>query len=205
MYSARQYWAGIFAVMTSLIVFSCGPKPVIKINYQPPATSTDLSGISTAVVFEDQRADVSILDKNARRELRNFTGQFSYNLAMEEKSTKIGVYDLPNVMEKTLKERLKRMGAGVLDSPLDAEPVIVIMLKEFHLKFDDRVWIFSISYDAELKVDGKILAREVVAGSGNRVKIVGTGDADKLLSSVYSDVVNKLNIEKMFKRAELLK
>lgn len=204
-HSVKHYWICILAAMAGMVVLSCGPKPVIKINYQLPATSTALAGINTAVVFEDQRSDASILDKMARHEIRNFTGQFSYNLDMETESRKVGVYDLSTVMEKTLKERLTRMGANVLDAPVGSDPVIAILLKEFNLRFDDRVWIAAIRYEAQLKVDGKVLAREEVAGNGDRVKILGTGDADKLLSSIYSDVINQLNLDKMFKRAELLK
>ncbi len=200
----RQLFIGIITGFLCIAFFSCGPRPLLKINYKLPATSETLSGIKVAIDLMDQRSDLATLDKNARHELKNFSGQFSYSVEKAENSQLIGVYDLSQIMKKTLKRKLESLGAKIVTNPVQTDPVLTIILKEFLMTFNERVWEVEIIYEAQLSKDQKILAREEVAGSGTRVKIVGRKDADKLMGDIYSDVMNQLNYKKLFKNAEML-
>ncbi len=200
----RLLFIGIITGLTCVLVFSCGPRPLLKINYKLPEKSETLSGNKIAIELQDQRSDQTSLDKNARHELKNFSGQFSYSVEKEDESRLIGVYDLSQIMKKTLKRRLESMGAEVVDTPVQTDPVLTIVLKEFFMTFKERVWEMKITYEAQLSRDQKILAREEVAGSGTRVKIVGRKDADKLIGEIYSDVMNQLDFIKLFTRAGML-
>ena len=58
-----------------------------------------------------------------------------------------------------------------------------------------------MSYQANLLKDGRLLAMESVSGSAERLKVMGKSDAEKLLGELMSDMVNKLDLAKLFQQA----
>jgi hypothetical protein len=79
-----------------------------------------------------------------------------------------------------------------------ADPALVIQLKKLELDLTGRKWIIRMGYQARLEDSGKLLASESINGSAERLKVIGKSDAEKLLSELLSDMVNKLDLVKLF-------
>jgi hypothetical protein len=61
----------------------------------------------------------------------------------------------------------------------------------------------DISYEASLTQDTQLVAREVVTGSAERLKMIGSGGAEKVIGEIFTDMINRLNIERLFQQAKL--
>jgi hypothetical protein len=64
-------------------------------------------------------------------------------------------------------------------------------------------WMADISYEASLTQDTQLVAREVVTGSAERLKVMGSGGAEKVIGEIFTDMINRLNIERLFQQAKL--
>jgi len=186
------------------VFFSCAAQPILRIEYQLPPESDVLAGIRTAVDFEDQRPDQALLDKEAKHELSNFSKDIDFLILPGDEKHSIGMYDLSSLVKTTLEKRLENMGADVIQSPGSGDPVLKIILQGLLLTYAERTWAARVRYEAQLMKDEKVLAREIMDGSGERVKIIGRSEADRVMTDTYTDTINQLNIEDLFRRAELL-
>ena len=50
----------------------------------------------------------------------------------------------------------------------------------------------------------KFLASQSVSGRGERIKMLGTDEAGILIGDVFTDLINRVDIEGLFRRAKLL-
>jgi hypothetical protein len=58
-----------------------------------------------------------------------------------------------------------------------------------------------MSYQTILKESGDLVLSESISGTAERVKMVGSRDAEKLISELISDTINKVDITKLFQKA----
>ena len=58
-----------------------------------------------------------------------------------------------------------------------------------------------MKYRASLFENGNLLSKESVSGEAERLKVMGKKGAEKLLSELISDVVNKVNLVGLFQQA----
>lgn len=191
--------AFLFAVAFAGCLFSCSHH-VLTIDYTLPEGEQVLKGVVVSVDFQDGRSEKELLDGNAKRELRDFTGKVHFSVSQAGNSELVGIYDLEPVFVKTVARRLESMGAVVAPSG-EAKMTVRIVLQDFRLRFEERTWKVSIGYETQLLAGGEVKARETVHGSAERVKIIGTADADKVAGELYSDVMNKLDFQELFKKA----
>jgi hypothetical protein len=49
--------------------------------------------------------------------------------------------------------------------------------------------------------EGQVLSSQIVSGEAERLDVMGTEQADVVLSELLTDVVNKLDLSKLFLRA----
>jgi hypothetical protein len=200
----RQFSAFGFAIFICAMCFSCAAKPILRIEYQLPPVSDTLSGIITAVEVEDQREDQALLDQDAKHELRNFSNDISFSVSPGDEVMSIGVFDLSSIVKTTLEKRLENMGATIVLSPGPEDPVVKIILQHLQLTYAERTWAARVQYEAQLLKDNKILAREIMDGSGERMKIIGRTEADRVMTDTYTDTINQLHIEDLFRRGGVL-
>jgi hypothetical protein len=80
-------------------------------------------------------------------------------------------------------------------------PLLEITLIKFFLDLKGRNWIADISYETKLTRDNKNIAREKVSGKAERYKVMGKGAGEKLIGEIFSESINQLDIEKLFKNA----
>ena len=115
----------------------------------------------------------------------------------------MGAYELPILFEVALKQRLQKLGVGIAATPSPSVPVFQIHINQFHINLIGQKWMADISYEASLTQDSQLIAREVVTGSAERLKVMGSGGAEKVIGEIFTDMINRLNIERLFQQAKL--
>ena len=199
----------VFLKMTILLLvatlcFSCAKKSYIDVDYRLPAPADSLTGRTVFLETRDLRSETEIFNKRAKENFEHFTGLFSISLVMPDGEPKIlGAYPLPKLFETALKQRLQKLGVAATASPSPSIPVFQININQFHINLVGQKWMADISYEVSLTQDTQLVAREVVSGSAERLKVMGSGGAEKVIGEIFTDMINRLNIERLFQQAKL--
>jgi len=184
--------------------FSCAPIPFLKVDYRLPAGGKDWKGTKVFLTLQDDRSNRDLIRSGARSDFKNYSGEISFSLARgTESGFKMGVYEVPALFKQAFKARLEARGLEVVAKRGDAPLEIEISLKEFSLDLVDRKWKARMGYEARLARDGSVLARQMISGEAERLKVVGTGQADEVLSELFTDTVNRLDLARLFQQAGL--
>jgi hypothetical protein len=185
-------------------VAGCATKSYININYRLPLSSYDLKGKKVFLQIKDMRSHKAVFSEKAKTKFKNFTGLFLLSLSQKEKNNYVvGAFDFPSLFETAFSRRLENMGIEILTEPKETEPVIEIDLQNFLLDLVDGKWVAQISYEARLMKENQLLAREIISANAKRYKWLSQGDVEKVLGEIFTDLVNNLNLDKLFQQAEL--
>jgi hypothetical protein len=190
------------ALILLILTGACSSKPFLIVHYQLPPATTGLQGREVSLVIADIREDKALLSQSAAKSLREFNGTYSLVVLKADGSGNLlGVFDLEALMAETFKQRLNLLGLAVTPPAAVTENVLEIKLKEFRLDLSGRKWVVNASYQANLSGNGRLLATESVNGSAERLKVMGKSDAEKVLGELLTDMVNKLDLAKLFEQA----
>lgn len=194
----------LLALVTLPLAAGCASTAYIEVTYQLPEPQQNIDQKTVALQVVDQRPTESIAGPNSKKELEYFTGLFSLYVAREgKKPMLIGAFDLKALFKEALKQRLESEGVAVLDQATAEQPSIEIQIEEFILDRDGKNWKATLAYKAFTRKAGRVLTSQTVSGGAERLKIVGTGDAEKLLGEIFSDMVNELDPVKLFNHPDL--
>ncbi len=185
-------------------IVSCAKKTYIDVDYRLPPPTDTLTGRMVFVETRDLRNDKEIFDDRAKKQFEYFTGLFALSLEQPDDQRKIlGAYELPELFENALIQRLQTLGVGIAESSSPTVPVFQININQFRIKLIGQKWLADVSYEASLTKDTRLIAREVVTGSAERMKLMGSGGAEKVIGEIFTDMINRLNIERLFQQAKL--
>ncbi len=193
-------------VIIGMFVYACTKPSHVNINYQLPSKLDEFKGQKAFFDLKDKRTDKTIFSENAKKKLKNLTGLFSLSLIQksEQDGSLVGIFDLPSLFREAFKRRLENMDIEVLLLQDKKEPTVKIFIKDFFLDLVDRKWVVRIKYETNLIKDEKILARQIISGEAERLRLIGSGDAEKVLGEIFTDMVNKLDLPKLFRDAKQL-
>jgi len=187
-----------------VLIFSCTKIQYIQVDYRLPPEKVDLKGKKVLLTFQDKRNPKNILGAGAKSDYKNFSNNFSYSLAKgTEKGFKIGVFDLPDLFMETFTNRLENSGLVVLKEKGGEDVELVIVLNEFLLDLVSRKWEFSMAYEARLVQEGELRTKQMFTGKGERLKLYGRKEADTVVGETFTDMVNQLNVERLFQQGGL--
>ena len=193
------------AILTLSLVFlagACTPKSFLKVQYQLPPQSNTLEGKKVALTVSDMRGKKTILTETARKSLKEFNGTFSLVVVRDDGSGNlVGVYDLNSFLTEVFQQRLKNEGIQVAALADSDVPELKIEILEFQLDLAGRNWVVKMNYRADLLENGRLLSKESVSGEAERLKVRAKSDAEKILDELLSDIVNKLNLVRLFQQA----
>jgi hypothetical protein len=102
-----------------------------------------------------------------------------------------------------MKNRLEAMQIEVVDASAGDIPALIITLQKIAIDLKAKNWHSHIEYKAQLSRDSSKIAQETVSGQAERTKIMGIGGGQKLTGELFTDVINKLNVPKLFENAGL--
>jgi hypothetical protein len=200
---ARRRFIGMLFVLMALT--SCTTIPELKVTYQLPMRSDALKGKKVFVGFEDARRSKDLIGKGAQEQYKNFSGNITLLYTRgDEEGFKIGVYHVPALFNEVFKERLEHLGAEVVSERRESEVEMMIVLKDLRLDLVDRNWVVRMDYEARLMKQGELLASQTISGQAERLKVLGRRDADKVTGEIFSDVVNRLDVPRLFQQAGLI-
>ena len=202
---ARFVIKGIACLFILLLVLACTSGRYLTINYNLPPQTNLLETKIVTLRFKDSRSDQRIFGPGAQKDFDGFTGVYSLTMHRSDSESNlwVGAIDLPNLIQQTFKQRLENLGIQVLSEQTESVPTFEIALQTFLIDKDNRNWAVQIAYEARIYQEDQLRITERVSGSAKRTNVIGPSDADKVLGEIFTDVVNKLNIETMFQSANL--
>lgn len=191
-------------ILFSAFIVSCASIPELKVHYQLPPRDDQLKGKKIVLVFEDTRAIKQIVGQGASKEFRGFSGSLSFSLTRyNEPELKMGLFQVPALMKKVFKRRLECLGLEVVFGKAHNKPQLTIDLNEFVLDLVNRKWVVKMSYKASLAKNGQVLASQSISGQVERYKTIGRGEADTAMGEIFTDVINRLDVPRLFRQAGL--
>jgi uncharacterized lipoprotein YajG len=199
----RQLALSALTVVMAVMISACASKPFLKVQYQLPSSSTALTGETISLTISDLRKDAAFLSSSAKKSIKNFNGTYSLVVVRDDGSGNlIGAYDVDSLLMEIFKQRLENEGGRVFATAENANASLAIQLKEFKLDIVDRKWTLQMSYQAGLSKTKGIFAKESVSGSAERLKVMGKTDAEKILGELVTDMVNKLDVARLFEKTQ---
>ena len=181
------------------LIWACASPSYLNVRYNLPPASDVLQGKKVILNLKDTRSNKNIFTEKAQKEFDNFDGSFVLSLTEGKISGPVEILDLPSLFKEALKKRLETMGVEVVTGDMNDAPLLEITLKKFFLDLKGRNWIADISYETKLTRDNKNIAREKVSGKAERYKVMGKGAGEKLIGEIFSESINMLDIQKLFK------
>ena len=178
----------------------CASKNFLTVNYQLPTESVDLPDNRVALRVKDIREDTRIVTQSAKKALKNFTGHFALIVAQKnQKDTLVGAFSLDSMVREIFYQRLKNAGVQVVTEEDLGVPMVEIVLKEFKLDLVNRKWVITMSYQANLIKENRVVGGETITGSAERLRVISGKNAELIIGELVSDVVNRLNLNEFLK------
>jgi hypothetical protein len=182
-----------------ILTISCAQSQFLRVRYQLPSEPNSLQGMAVSIVYEDMRINKNSTTASAKKELKDFSNEFTLIVARDANGEKLlGVFDLHSLVKETFKQRLENSGIQVRDQA-DSDQQIKIILKKFLIDYQNRKWLMTISYQLSLISAGKTVITETVSGEAERLKVMGNKEAEKVVSDLLTDMVNKIDLQQFFK------
>jgi hypothetical protein len=195
----NQAWrAALWAAGLFFFAASCSPVVRLQATYRLPSAEGGLAGQQAFVSVQDLREDKRTLGEIAALRFVDSGGVISLSVARGSGPGMIkGIYQPPALLKEALESRMKHEGIQVVPEGTAAKGLSVL-LQSFFLDRADRKWKVAISYEARLLKDGQVVSSQVVTGEAERLDLMGTEHADVVLSELLTDVVNRLDLSKLF-------
>lgn len=189
-----------------LIIFAvsgCSTLAELKVHYELRPGSNVLSGRSMTLVVEDGRAIKEIMGKGAAEEFEHFSGKVSFSYARYgEAGFKQGLYDLRGLFTAAFTKRLENLGMAVRSESVPGAMELVVRVEECSLDLVDWRWLAKAAYEVRIMDNGRFLASQRINGQSERLKIIGRKQADAVMSELFTDIVNQLDVVRLLEQAE---
>ena len=191
---------GFLALLVSLLMVSCASIPELQILYKLPPPSKQLKGRSVALTVDDERASKTVLGKGAREEFKGSSNNISLSIGdYNEKEFKVGIFRVHDLMREAFKRKLENLGVEVLPGKTPGKLELMIVLKKFSLDLEGREWLAKMSYEARLIKGKATLANQIINGKAERYHLFGRDSADTLMGEIFTDMVNALDLARLFR------
>jgi hypothetical protein len=203
--SIRRIRIGLVVLLSVCCCLACAGRSYLIVDYAVPPATDALKGQTVRIAMVDDRGETAVLTPQAAARFTDFADRYSLAWVMPDKERILaGEHDLLTAMAETLKKRLTQMGAIVSLRSHPEIPVLTVSLTRMTVDLQGRKWIVDLSFEAVLGKASGAQARETVRGNAERVRVIGRKGADMVLSDIFSDATNRLDLVKMFKQAQLL-
>lgn len=199
-----RLWLCITALTVVLVLTSCASPSYLSVVYRVPAPSDRLHGQRVRIEIKDLRPDARIFTPAASRHFENFAGRYRLAWTNGKENVPVGTNDLQGLFREAFAKRLEQLGARIVPPDRDNAPLFQILIHDIRIDLQDRKWIAKIGYEADLVQDNQLIARESVSGTAERARIIGSKGAGKALSDIFTEIINRLNIVKLFQQAKMV-
>lgn len=185
------------------IVLSCSSIPHLQVTYRLPQEQGNLAGRKAFLSVEDVRKEKQTLGSGALQEFEDTDGAVSLSVAKGGgPGIRKGFYQPPALLKEAMENRMKHEGIEVVPEAAKS-PGLSLLLKSFLVDRVERRWKVAVSYEARLVKEGNVLSSQTVSGEAERLELVGAEQAQVLISELFTDVVNRLDMSKLFRESGL--
>ena len=183
---------------------ACSSIAYVQLNDRLPAKADALEGKKVFLTVEDERKTKDFAARGVKREFDNFSESLAYSVSKGAgPGRKMGLYDVPSLVKEAFRLRVENEGAEIVVDKKAAHAELVLALQDFSLDLVERNWKVKLGYEARLIKEGSLLAKQSATGEAERLKIMGTDQADVVVGDLFTDVMNRLNVAKLFREAGL--
>ena len=189
------------AAIILLILAACSKPYHFYVKYDLTGSAGALKSQKVFLQVLDGRDSADFLSQKAGKEFDMWDGRFALYHTPKKPKGDMETYSLSGLIEAAMKKRLETMGITVVEEKMDDTPSFEVTLNKFFLDLNDRTWVSDFSYEVKLTRDNQKTGREIVSGQAERTKIMGRGAGEILVGDIFTESINKLNIEKLFKNA----
>ncbi len=207
MNTRRKYvfYCMTISLILSLFFIGCAPRSYLIVDYKIPPNTNELRGLKARIQIKDLLEDTDVLTPAAAEQFKGFKGRYSIAWVTEDGTRTVAAErDLAGLFYETFKKRLERLGVEIAPDTDDKAPLFQVLINTFKVDLADNKWMARMSYEASLSIDNQLVAKELGSGSADRFKIIGRKGADTTLSELFSDIINKLDIVKLFRQAKMI-
>ncbi|HEN21379.1 MAG TPA: hypothetical protein ENN86_05150 [Desulfobacteraceae bacterium] len=195
---------GFLVIISFFLIFSCAVIPELKVNYSLPSASDKLKNEELLLTVRDSRTKSFVLGERASAELKNCPGSLTLNVAVPgEAPVRKGIFQVPELVEEVFRTRLENEGVRLFPDLSRSEPELLIVIKDLFLDIEDRKWVARMGYEARLIKEGKVAATRSVSGKVERYSVFGLKEANMVLSEIVTDMVNELDVRRLFRDSGL--
>lgn len=190
--------------LLAALAAACASPAVLSVAYRlPPRPLERLSRVVTVEVA-DERPNKAFLSPYAAAELEGFTNVYALVVSPYGGGEDLkGAYEVGPLFRQLIQYRLEHAGVTVAAADAKAEALVRFVLREFRLDYGDRKWSTFAGFEAQVLRAGGLAARQAVTGSAERLRVMGKTDAEKVISELVSDALNRLDVAALFKQAGL--
>lgn len=196
----------LLCLLAWMILFSgCTGRYYLMVDYALPLASQQLKGKNVQLWIEDKRTTQVIMSETARQQFKSFKDRYSLAWIMPNtERVLVGEHDLKLLFKTAFEKRLNLLGATIDTARNSQEPVLEVALESFAIDYKGRKWIAEVGYRASLTKQGHPVTSERIRGSAERVRIIGRKGADMVVSDIFTDAINRLDMIKLFQNARLI-
>jgi len=191
---------GFFAAF--LFTQACSSIAYVQLNDRVPAKALALEGKKAFLSVEDERKTKEFAARGVKREFDNFSENIAYSVQKgAEPALKLGLYDAASLVKEAFRVRVESEGVEILPERKAGQVELVLALQEFSLDLVDRNWKVKFGYEVRLIKNGAVLAKQFANGEAERLKLMGTDQADAVVGDLFADVMNRMNVARLFRDA----
>ena len=191
---------GILAAL--LFAQACSSIAYVQVNDRVPVKAPALAGKKAYLSVEDERSTKEFASRGVKREFDHFSENIAYSVQKgTEPVLKLGLYDAASLVKEAFRVRVESEGVEIVPERKAGQVELVLALQEFSLDLVGRNWKVKFGYEVRLIKNGAVLAKQFANGEAERLKIMGTDQADAVVGDLFADVMNRLNVTKLFKDA----
>ena len=198
--------AALWLSITLLTIAACSATSYLKVTYQLPGADAP-SGPSGKTVFlkiTDGTGGSAFIGPHASDDLKGFSGLFSVYVAGGQPTPMLeGAYDIQGLFDVAFRQRLTAAGVTLAKAPAATVPTLQVDITSFKIDMAGRTWTTRLDYLASMRLAAEALTTQKVSGTAERAKIVGTREAETLLGEIVTDMVNRLDLDALFRHPQL--
>jgi hypothetical protein len=198
---------GIWLLVMLVALFfiqACSSIAYVQLNDRLPLKALALEGKKAFLSVEDERKNKDFAGGGVKRDFENFSETLAYSVQKgTEPALKMGLYDVASLVKEAFRVRVENEGVGIVSERKADQVELILALQDFSLDLVNRNWKVKIGYEIRLTKNGAVLAKQFANGEAERLKIMGTEQADAVVGDLFADVMNRMNVAKLFRDAGL--
>ncbi len=189
----------VLILFVALAIYNCTSKNYLVVHYQLPSETLTVRETQISLIFKDQRVEQAVVTKSAKKALKDFEGNFTLIVASDNQNERLmGAFSLSSMMKTIFKQRFENAGIRVSPETESQPTAVEIILKEFKLDLVKRKWMVQITYQANLLEQNRFVSGQTITGNAERLRVVGSKDAETVIGELITDAVNRLNLDELF-------